>query len=234
MSQPRTIRLYVEDALDPVTGMFRTHPARDPRTLSSYRTDSMLNGVSNGKVLVLGIVWSGNLKPIIDAHIDAVEELMTPFTAGNVLNAEPAPRTLNLARVYVGNMERSVSDARHAVGDTDVTEMMSALAQLRGQMNVAAPSGSAIADSLRRLKRARDAIKAPRGLQRDGLAVLHEKERTQIRATQTAADQHWDPSLAAATGKVRDALHAATTATTERARITAVSDAHKAFWAGRS
>lgn len=58
---------------------------------SKPTTDRVLEAVPIGKVCTLGRVWAGDLKPILDAHVGTLKPLVTPFTIGNELDAEPIP-----------------------------------------------------------------------------------------------------------------------------------------------
>ena len=67
----------------------RTHDSAHRRT----RTRDEVHAQPTSKVLVLGRVWEGDLKP----RIDALEEALKPlagFTLGHTVEAEPAPATL--------------------------------------------------------------------------------------------------------------------------------------------
>ncbi len=81
--------------------------------------DDLLNAVNPGKVLALGKVWTGSLAPEIDARLDAIRPLVTGFTSGRVLNAEPASPSLDLGRKWVGDV---VGMLRAAARDSETGE----------------------------------------------------------------------------------------------------------------
>lgn len=87
--------------------------------------DARLDARSDGKQLVLGHVWNGDLSPRIDRLKDSIKELVTGFTSGNVLHAEQASG-LDLGEVWdgldklekaVGGIKQKASSMRTGDGD---------------------------------------------------------------------------------------------------------------------
>lgn len=70
--------------------------------------DSRLDAWSDGKVLALATVWSGELQPQIDARLDALRPLVTGFTSARVLHAEAAAKSLDLGRRWVGDIRGAI------------------------------------------------------------------------------------------------------------------------------
>jgi hypothetical protein len=111
--------------------------------------DDILNAWSDGKQLALGTVWDGDLKPRFDTAMDEVKALVTGFTSGQVLHAEPVPADLDLGDVSDGleliergavrdgveRIERAVADARRRkvarpTGDTNSADSARVRAQI--------------------------------------------------------------------------------------------------------
>lgn len=70
--------------------------------------DDRLDAWSDGKVLALATVWSGELQPQIDARLDALRPLVTGFTSNRVLHAEAAAKSLDLGRRWVGDIRGAI------------------------------------------------------------------------------------------------------------------------------
>lgn len=66
--------------------------------------DSMLNAINPGKVLALGTVWTGELQPQIDSRLDALRPIVSGFTLGHRLSAEPAGAQLDMGRKWTGDI----------------------------------------------------------------------------------------------------------------------------------
>lgn len=123
---PRTRKMAL-DALGRLEGRIQRLESEDAR----------LDPVSPGKTLVLPAVWDGNIKPRLDRLQDDIRELLTPFALGRTLTAEPAPRALDLGRVWDGiaELERLVRDAKaNAAGDEREDESERAAAVIRGHL----------------------------------------------------------------------------------------------------
>src|SRR5215472_282157 len=130
-------------------------PARTTR-------DSLLSAFSSGKLLVTGRTWQGDLRPLIDGYIAAIEPLINGLTSGRVLHADPVPDALRLGRAWVGDLQQRLRDAalesaaasegaeRVNIGDVKVaaTQLEEALCG----------GSSSTADALRNLMRAADAV----------------------------------------------------------------------------
>jgi len=76
-------------------------------------TDSVLKAIFLGKRVALGTVYEGGLKARIDNLTDKLRELSTPFTAPNILGAEPADMVIDLGQVSAGldALDAAVADA---------------------------------------------------------------------------------------------------------------------------
>jgi hypothetical protein len=149
--------------------------------------DEILSPQPARKVLVLGRVWEGDLKPRVDALEEALAPL-TGFTLGHTVGAEQIGDVLDLGRVFNGIAEltrdiRAAGVAHDAQGssgdDVDVSEMLECLRRLRAVLGTEEPDVAAVTDSVRRLGQAHDRVKrsrlrtgdaaTPRGLMRSHL-----------------------------------------------------------------
>lgn len=101
-------------------GGFRLVPRFQITGLKHVPTnDALLNAHSDGKQLVLGHVWNGDLAPRIDRLKDSIKELVTGFTSGNVLHAEQASG-LNLGEVWGGleKLEKAIESIKQEASGT--------------------------------------------------------------------------------------------------------------------
>ena len=147
----------------PIDRYGRTAPYRpefrNVRSHGYHLGDDMLNAIPNGKCLVLGRVWKGDLEPVVDSYIEALKPIVSGFSAGRVLNAEPAPATLNLGRTWIGTATKQIAGSHDEAGDVDVSELLVALSHLHNALAGGSKAGNQLAkDAFRRVLAARDGI----------------------------------------------------------------------------
>lgn len=230
-------------------------PTTDARILGTRQRrrtrDDLLNAIPSGKLLALGTVWSGDLKPIVDATIEALGPIISGFTLGRTLHAQNAGAVLDLGLRWLGQLHAKITDAVESnrdpgPEDTDVSELLREVESLERVMATGAQNFGATQDAFRRLVRARDALTPRRTHDSGGMAgrdrrigdfskALRPQELNNLHARYWAAQ----PSPAATqdtstgqAGRVRDALHAVGTATGAK-RGDAINALNREFWAGR-
>jgi hypothetical protein len=118
--------------------------------------DRVLEAVPPGKVCALGRVWAGDLKPLLDSHVESVRPLVSGFTLGQVLTAEPCVprgqelstgRTWGTTRDYVEKvadaMRKQIRERAAEDDDTDdpvdLTAVMDAIGELEAQARSGLP-----------------------------------------------------------------------------------------------
>src|ERR1700685_2171614 len=77
-------------------------PTRDAHSGDMVRRrarDTLLNAQGGQKLICLGTTWTGNLQPEIDRRIDEIGALVTGFTSGQTLHAEPVGKVVNVRPV---------------------------------------------------------------------------------------------------------------------------------------
>jgi hypothetical protein len=149
--------------------------------------DTVLSAVDPGKLLALGSVWEGSLKPRLDALVQKFE-LNTPFTTG-LLSAEEAPRGLDLGQRWVGEeivkLQRDFlaanaaaalgADTRGEAWTVDLSEIFTELANFRA--SVGSPRGQNNMNpevALRAVRRATEGVDAKvRARRGTGDASIH-------------------------------------------------------------
>ena len=133
------------------------------RLVDKRRTrDSMLNAIGTGKVLALGRVWSGELQPEIDSRLDALRPIVSGFTTGNRLTAEPAAASLDLGRRWVGDIRDIIrSGARDSEGGQGERVDLTDLARAAERLEAALEQGdrSAVASAHDQLRRDFDEVR---------------------------------------------------------------------------
>src|SRR5581483_10139353 len=107
-------------------------------------TMAMLNAVEAGKVLDLGICFTGNTKADVSSAVTAVRNWVTPFCSGHVLTAEPAPAILKSGTIYAGELVRDAVNR----GNESQRRLSRALDQLNHALNTSPPRVSAIEDAM--------------------------------------------------------------------------------------
>ncbi|MFZ1905205.1 MAG: hypothetical protein WAU56_07420 [Steroidobacteraceae bacterium] len=225
----------------------RTNDARMLGTRQRRRTrDDLLNAIPTGKLLALGTVWTGSLKPLVDATIEALGPIVSGFTLGRTLHAENTGAVLDLGLRWLGQLHSKITDAVASnrypgPSDTDVGELLREVESLERVMATGPQNFAGIQDGFRGLRAARDALtprrahdtrdpriggfsKAVSGQELNNLNARYWAAQPSAAATQ-------DASAAAQTGRVRDALHAVSAAQTGRERAEAINRAHREFWA---
>jgi hypothetical protein len=211
-----------------------TTDARRP-SWSEYRRalrmthDDRLEAIPPGKCLIPGTVWRGDLKPLVDARIDSLAPLVTGFTGGNVLHAEPTPAVLNMGRTWTGDLIEKLNmlvSSRQSTSDdqVDLTQVATELEQLHGVLGTQPLKVGQVTDALRRVRRASDAV--------DPQFTTDSNFRASVRGSHAAN------AALNATYRQYWSEHAAKTATRDKApspRPTAadLNAANRAFWAGR-
>ena len=204
--------------------------------------DTMLNAIPVGKVLVLGRVWTGELAPLVDSYLEALNPIVSGFTLGRTLNAEPPTDLADMGRRWLGDLHTriaaSVDTATGPEPRVDVSEAITALERLREVM----PGGNAaqIHDAWLGLRSAadrvsrslRDASGHP-AIRRDyrsgdgskprSIASISADNRAFWAGRGAAAAETRTRTASASDAVFRDAEHACQTATTPRARIAAMN-----------
>jgi len=79
--------------IDPATGGEVRAGGRPSR-------DALLSAVPVGKVIAGGKIWEGDMQPIDDFLVDAVEALSTPFSSGRTLTAEGPGMRIDPGKVF--------------------------------------------------------------------------------------------------------------------------------------
>jgi hypothetical protein len=237
MKFPRIVRAIVHDAFG---GRRRT---RDARLEALHPA---------GKCIALGTVWTGQLKPLLDYRLDALQPLVTGFTMGRVLNAEQLANVIDLGRVYLSDLTSRIraaaADSRSAPGNrVDLAPVLTEADRLEVLLGSAAPSAGAIGDALTRLRRAADGVcttprvtDAVNPLTR--FVTLSPEQRNSgpnspanSRARQFWQEQQQPASLrqigdTTSTTAVRDGLHAVNSARSTREQNERANDLARAFW----
>jgi hypothetical protein len=218
--------------------------------------DEILTPITTGKTFALGETWAGALRPKIDAFVAAVEPLTRGFALGHIVGAESAPGGLALGQLWEGFIglrdalaSAVVSGERPAGGEqVDLDEIFTELESMRRAVGSLPEANdfTELENSLRGLQRARDAVDAQvraarttRDAQnflarsRDANAAAFAQISEGTAKRYGTADQRVAPARDS-TGEVRDALHAAGHATDMRTKVSALNDAHAAFWRART
>lgn len=230
----KVIRLFINDS-----------PLRGIRL-----RDDRLSAVPVGKVMVAGTLWTGALRPLIDAIAATFgPSLDTPLRSGRTLHANELSGVIDLGRAWVGNLtsEIRLATANASSGPTvDVGEVIGAIEKLRAEMHADPLDFPGVADALRRVRRAADRVGARTGdsnpLKR--LTMLSPEQRQsganspgnalardfwRAQSKPTGARPIGDTS--SATTAVRDQLAIAARAKNTRTRMEALNAAARAFWA---
>ena len=206
--------------------------------------DSRLEAVPVGKMLVSGTTWEGDLKPQIDRHLDQVEAFLTPFTLNRLLHAESSSAPLDVGRTWVGDLieytdKTAANSARSAANDVDLSAVRQGLEVFHQTLGTRPFDATAYEEALREVRDAAAAVSAASANRRTNDARA-EAQATRARVTEINERNraYWANATSRATtadsvGAVRDAVHAAHTATHMRDKIQAIQAAHDAFWSGR-
>jgi hypothetical protein len=194
-----------------------------------HTRDSTLAAVSPGKILILGTTWVGDLRPKVDAMLDQLQALVTPFTTGRTLNAEQlAPQTGLLGRTWTGDLQARLTRAATPTGDTDMSRVFQELEALHIAMGTA--NAAEVADRIGRVRRAADAVGKKSRTTTDsnwGTRFLNQSRL----ATDTAITNLKRTAPAGGTaGAVRDALATGDGASDMRSKVAAMNRANAAFW----
>jgi hypothetical protein len=195
-------------------------------------TDSVLAAVPPGKTLVLGTTWNGDLRPKVDALLDQLQSLVTPFTTGRTLHAQVlSPNDALLGRTWTGDLQARLSRAATPTGDTDMSGVFQELEALHLALGTTNPEE--VADRIGRVRRAADAVgKKTKTADSDnwGSRFLN---RSRV-ATDSAITGIQRTSTADGTaGAVRAALATADGKTDMRGKIATINEANRVYWAGR-
>jgi hypothetical protein len=186
---------------------------------------AILSAVPPGKTLVQGTTWNGDLRPKVDAMLDQLQSLTTPFTTGRTLHAQVlSPNDALLGRTWTGDLQARLSRAATPTGDTDMSGVFQELEALHLALGTTNPEE--VADRIGRVRRAADAI------------------RTKTRTT----DSNWgtaflNRSRGSATSAIAQIKRAGTAegaarvtadcSADMRGKIAAMNEANRAFWANR-
>lgn len=220
-----------------------THDARFLSTNTPVRgrrsRDEVLTATPPGKLIVGATIWNGSLAPFVDAAIAAVGSYVAPGRSlGQPLNPEPSPQSLDLGRRWLGDVSRALTGQDGAPdADTDVTEVLKAVASLQQELGTQAPCFQGIQDSLSRLKAARAAVRTPTGdtAKNWGTAFL-QRSRDNSRRMAAAMKTTADHLTATRTGdrdtvtEVREHIGDMHRATNARDQGEALNAAHRAMW----
>jgi hypothetical protein len=217
----------------------------------------VLTPITSGKVLALGRVWTGELRPKIDAFVARVEPLTRGFAAGHIVGPEAASATLNIG-TPAQDLEREIMSAALPTGadgptDVDVTELYAEVRAFRRSVGSAPDEGDAseFEDRLRGIVRAADAVTAQVRRARTGDAHGHPMIRGWSRpigngsrpvSPQTRNENNkafWDKRTTVQP-RVRDNFHAPAPlprtlvggSSTPRTPAE-INEANKRYWAGR-
>ena len=215
--------------------------------------DELLTSIGGSKLLVLGRIWAGGMSAQVDAVLAAVEPLTRGFIPGHVVGADPVPPALDMGRRWVGDLREQIADAvrgrrgSEAPDDVDVGEVLEAVAQLQAQMGTEAPDFTAITDSVRKLRRRRDAVAAKRRMidaartrdeAQEDLSRANASSRSEVAKMNAASKAQWGERASGATrdsvGGVRDAVDAANKATDMRLVDSAKNQAAAEFWVAKA
>jgi hypothetical protein len=79
--------------------------------------DSRLAGLDLGKVMALGLLYTGNGTPMHDLVVNQVAEWVTPFVPPNLLSVEQVPADLDLGKVWKDAMARLRTQVDRGGGD---------------------------------------------------------------------------------------------------------------------
>ena len=135
------------------------------RNVATY--DDVLRALPPGKLLVTAATWQGNLGPQIDAQLAKLEPLISGFTSGRVLHAEPAPEELNPGRLWIGSLRDQIASValvsvrggqRTTEPMVDVREALAAVESVRNALEANRVDFGLVTDSLRKLRRVRDSV----------------------------------------------------------------------------
>jgi hypothetical protein len=205
-----------------------------------------LRGQPPAKTTALGTCWTGSLKPLIDAQLDTMEQL--------VYSLGPSPKVLDIGTTWTGEMTAEISSAaREAAGardDTvvDVTEVLGEVTGLNAELIGSTPTSVRINDALRRVRAAvarvgggrttRDAKGSLAQLVRitDEQRALGERLNDQARTFWAAKStppttRAIGDNSGASTSAFRDAAQAVQHARTARELNEALNAQARAFWA---
>ena len=203
-----------------------------------------LRGEPPAKKLALGRVWRSDLRPLFDAHLDALEPLLTSYG--------PNPRVIDLGKTWTGGLTAELESAGRAAesspaGDVvDTTEVLKETAGLNAQLISGSPSAVRILDALRKV---RNAVGRAGGRTTDAGAL---KRFTELSPQQrmsgpnspenVEARKFWDRQNApvtpgrpigdsTTTGAVRDGLHAVNQARSTPELNARANQLARDFWA---
>ena len=169
--------------------------------------DAILNAVPTGKVLALGTVWAGSLEPEIDARLDALRPIVSGFTSGRVLSAEPAAASLDMGRRWIGDVRDIIrAGARDSEGRQGEKVDLTALSR----------SADRLEDALERGDRAA-ALAANDELRRSFAAIR---------------ERHGDSARRTADARLLD--HAARERDATRATIQSINAMNRQMWSGQA
>jgi len=215
--------------------------------------DERLDAVDPGKCLQLWLKWTGEQRPALDATLAAISEMRTPLT----LNPSLIPGSADLGTRWLGDwVAKARSAARDAEASTgekvDVQGVMQEIENLNTALGIRAPNFDKVADAVRKVKRAADAVTGATrdGRTRDARIIGYSRphygtpsrpvspeqlnaQHSRFWAEQRTTDSR-TPGGTDNTSAVRDALAAAGRATDMRTKIDALSAAHRAYWAERA
>jgi len=168
--------------------------------------DEVLNAVSSGKVLALGTVWTGELKPHIDARLEAIKPLVTGLSLGRVLHAEPGSHSLRMGRKWTGDILGLIrAGARDSEGQegeqVDLTDLTRSASKLEDAFEKGNPD--LILSNAKKLE--------------EDFAMVRERHSDAAQRTADAAFAERGAREAAAT----------------RDTIRALNEANREFWSGR-
>lgn len=80
--------------------------------------DAMLSAIEKGKLVELGLVWTGSLEPRLDTLQTELKDLVTPLTIPNTLTAESPGAITDLGDTWTGDLKAKfgrVADALQAL-----------------------------------------------------------------------------------------------------------------------
>jgi hypothetical protein len=220
--------------------------------------DDVLSAITPGKVLALGTVWTGELRPVLDMTVAAFDSIISGFTSGRVLHAKNSSASLDLGRCWLGELRSKIADAatgyaRQPSGSADSTVELSPILKGVGNLQEVIENGGdpkMVRDAVASLKRARAAIDGPtsaptRDAIGDYLRTSGEQSRAKVLAINSANASFWrdriptaptmtnDRRSSSQVTEVRDHIHAAHNATDTRDKVEALNAANRAFWASR-
>ena len=135
------------------------------RNVATY--DDVLHALPPGKILVTATTWQGDLGPQIDDKLGKLETLVSGFTSGRVLHAEPSPQEINAGRLWIGGLRDKMASAaveslrggqRAQEKMVDVTAALAAVEAVRNALGTNRVDFGLVKDGLQSLRRARDSV----------------------------------------------------------------------------